>query len=526
MKACANPSCPERNPQPLSNFHHRANVRSGVESRCKTCVNVKVRERSHRRAKPNHERKAAPEVTKKFRRALSAKRYFITSAQNATPVHAGFFETLKRAAKHLKAEIVVIPYRYKNPTSRWEKNNQQDSEEWWTSDVEPYLYNGRKKLNANLVLAADVKIQPTASSPLSGFESLTGKESCIIGHPKMQMHPVPVPTGRMPKILTTTGTCTVKDYSDTKAGAIGAFHHYLGAILVEIDGGTFHLRQINADRVTGAFIDLDTEYTVDGAKKAPRALALAMGDAHAKFMCPKVDRATFGPGGIIETLDPEALVWHDVFDGYAPNPHHLGNPFIAQAKYQTGFGDVNAEVEETVAFIAKRTKGRRSFIVSSNHDNFLSRWVIREDWKRDPENAEFYLETALAMLRSVEMTPGGTQYADPFKHWVEKLKGDADIQPAPDNFKIADIECGMHGDKGPNGARGSLKNLSRLGCKVISGHTHTPGIEEGHYQVGTSTPLRLEYSMGGPSSWLNAHCVVYANSKRALLIIVDGAWRA
>ena len=82
----------------------------------------------------------------------------------------------------------------------------------------------------------------------------------------------------------------------------------------------------------------------------------------------------------------------------------------------------------------------------------------------------------------------------------------------------------MHGDKGPNGARGSRMNLRRIGVKSIIGHTHSCGIEEGCYQVGTSTALNLEYT-SGPSSWLNTHCVVYASGKRSLINIIEGEWR-
>jgi hypothetical protein len=459
----------------------------------------------------------------RFTRPLRAKRYLITAAQNATPVHAGFWRTLERAAAHLGAELVVVPLRYRNPTSQWTKT--QDADDWWAPEVVPHLFNTRARLNANLVLAADVKTQPTASAPLTGFESLTGAESCIIAHTKMQLRVVPVPTGRTPKILSTTGACTRPNYSETKAGAIGAFHHYLGALLVELDGKRFHLRQLNADRKSGAFIDLDTEYTPDGARPAPPATGLVLGDSHARFMCLRVDAATFGRGGIVETLQPETLVFHDVFDGYSANPHHLGNPFVAAAK--GALGDVRSEVEHTVGWIVERAQGRRAVLVDSNHGDFLARWVMRTDWRSDLRNAAFYLETAQAMLASARLGPGGSEYTDPWAYWVERLRGSADVRCLGpwESFKLADVECGMHGHLGPNGARGTLRNLARLGARVISGHSHTPGIEEGHYQCGTSTPLRLEYTRG-PSSWLNTHCVVYANGKRALLTVVDGAWRA
>lgn len=495
--------------------------RSGLM--CNGCSAEYARNRRHaERAIKGKPKTGEPQ--KRFARPLDSKRYIITSAQNATPVHPEFFHTLEVAAKHLGAELVVVPFRYKNPTSVWSKN--QESEERWAIEVAPYLFNVRKKLCPNLVLAADVKMQPTASSPVTGFESLTGGESCILGHPKMQLVSIPVPTGRFPKIITTTGACTRQNYTDTKAGKIGAFHHFLGAIIVEISGPKFHIRQVNADRTDGSFTDLATHYTEKGARPAPPALGLVLGDTHVRVTDPDVDRATFGKGGMVETLEPQTLVFHDLIDGETVNPHEVGDPFIAEAKRVAGRQDVRKEVVEVVEFVNTRAKGRQAVIVDSNHHDFLRRWIVRTDWRQDLKNARFYLETAQAMLRSAEMTPGGARYGDPFAYWVSKLGAGSNVRClGPDeSFKLADVECGMHGDDGPNGARGTIKNLARLGSKSISGHTHTPGIEEGAYQVGTSSMRRLAYQRG-PSSHLNAHCVVYATGKRALLLVIEGRWK-
>jgi len=451
------------------------------------------------------------------------RRFIITAAQNATPVHEKFLKSLEVACEHLNADLLVIPLRYKNPTSRWTAS--QANEETWAPEVVPYLFGQRKKLSANLSVLGNVKTQPTASSPLTGFDAMTHGESTIVGHTKLQLRTVATPQSRLPKILTTTGACTLPNYTDSKAGAIGAFHHTLGAALAEVDGKTFHLRQINADNQTGEFIDLQTLYRPDGVYVAPRAKALIMGDTHVDFADPAVIDATFGARGMVERLDPETLVWHDLLDGYSVNPHHAGNVFNAIAKLPNSRSSLKDEVQRAIEFVVKHTSSdRESVVVPSNHDNFFARWILSTDWRTAPGNAEFYLETALAMVRSVKLGDGGTEYADPFIHWGRRLAPGVRFLERDESLLIANTELGMHGDRGPNGARGSAKNLRRIGVKSIIGHSHSPAIEEGCYQVGTSTRLKLEYN-AGPSGWMNSHAVIYANGKRSLLHIIDGKWR-
>lgn len=463
----------------------------------------------------------------KFRRALgNATRFVITSAQNATPVNEEFLKSLEVYCEHNNAELIVIPIRYKNPTSRWTESQQ--NAEWWDERVHHYLYNYRKKLCANLVLLGDIKTIPTAESPLTGFDGITHGESGILGHSKLQLKAIPTPSHSMSKIMTTTGSVTLPNYTDSKAGKKGEFHHVFGATVVEAVGKKFHMRQINANK-DGSFTDWTEHYAPHGVVPAGPALGLVMGDTHYRFIDPKVKEATFGPGGIADELNPRHLIWHDLLDGYSRNPHHNGNPFIELAKRYQGrnMHDVAAEVEETILFLQSMTAGRTSVVVPSNHDDFLRRWIIDTDWRQDPENARFYLETALAMVNSVKMGSGGSEYINPFTYWINQLAGKDDIicLDMDESFTLADIECGFHGHRGPNGARGTINNLSKLGVKVISGHGHSPGIENGHYRTGTSTHLRLEYTEG-PSSWLNTHCIVYATGKRSLINIIDGEYKA
>lgn len=484
--------------------------------------------------------------------------FIITYGQNATPVHEGFWAALNACVEHRNADLLVKQGRYRNPTTRKEGRGQlQDSEpvgraidpdagkydpnddEWWDERLLPYLWNKRKDLiPGKLTFLGKTNITPTAARPLSGMDSITGGASGIIAHPHLELRTIATPHQALPKTMATTGACTVKNYSESKTGEKGEFHHTIGARIVEIRGNDFFTREINACE-DGSFIDLIWEYRPDGTvRPAPPAEALSMGDWHSGFTCDKVIGATFtNEDNMFRVLRPKRLFWGDLLDQYGRNHHHRDDPFIAIAKERdTEFnrGDLMQEVrfacEEVNKYteIASRQAGHRveSIIKCSNHDEALTRWVKEGDWKKDPENAEFYLETALRMARETSMSKGGHNYPQALHVWARELCPQAvllDRSGPGASYMVMEIECGMHGDVGPNGARGSAMNISKIGVKTIIEHSHTPHIVDGCYQSGTSTVLDLRYNRG-PSSWMNTHTVVYGNGKRALLTVIEGQW--
>ena len=450
--------------------------------------------------------------------------FVVTCAQNATPKHEPFYKALEQYANHRSAELLVIPTRYKNPTSRWTES--QANADWWDVPAKQLL-NTRFRINKNLQVIADVKTQPTAVQPLTGFEAITSGESAILGHTKLQFRTIATPQGRLPKILTTTGACTVPNYTDSKTGALGAFHHTLGACVVEARGGEFHIRQINAGK-DGVFYDLELRYGGAEPEASLRPLSLTMGDTHRRAIDKAVEKATFKE--IIPQLEPMNIVWHDLSDGSTVNPHAYGNPFIPIERHMLGENDVRQEIFEDLEYVFRHTpKDATSVIVPSNHNDFLQRWINDNDWRRlDPSNKTFYLETALALAKMAEKGGGfDAERLNAFIYWAKKRFDGVDkvkVLEYDESYMLGSIEHGMHGHRGPNGARGNPKNLRRIGVKTNTGHIHSPGIEEGNYSAGTSTPLRVGYNTG-PSSWLNTHILTYANSKRTLINIINGEWR-
>lgn len=476
----------------------------------------------------------------KFKRALDSKVFVVTAAQNATPLHDPFWKSLLQYCKFRGAELMVIPIRYKNPTSKWSES--QANAEWWleheTMEERPlqrYLWNVRKPLNKNISVLGDIKVQPTAVSPLTGFEGLTHGESAILGHTKLQLKVIATPQGKYPKILTTTGACTVKNYTDTRAGKLGEFHHTLGAAVVEIDGPRFHLRQINASK-DGSFYDIvEGEVTLFGADfsggkpwKSESIPGIVMGDTHVEGIDPAVERATFKE--IIPQLKPSKIFWHDLEDGGSVNHWAQKNPFVSGARYFSEQGSASEEFYDALAFVSERTPGlSQSIIVASNHNDWLHRWVLERDWKTlSPRDRGFYLTVASKLYNRAKLTDGdGAEKLNAFimlaqEHFVDN--GSVRVLDYEESVLVEGIECGMHGHYGPNGSRGSAKNMRRIGVRSIIGHSHTPAIEEGCYQVGTSTKLTRGYTHG-PSSWLNTHCLIYPNGKRTLINIIDGKWR-
>jgi hypothetical protein len=458
------------------------------------------------------------------------KIYVVTAAQNATPIHEPFFAALLKYCEVRGAELMVIPYRYKNPTSLWSDTNKGG--EWWFSSLEPYIVDTKVKITDGLQMLGQIKMQPTAVTPLSGFDAFTGSDSAILGHPKVQLKTVATPSNKMPKILTTTGACTVENYTDSKAGHKGRFHHNISALIVEVDGDKFHLRHVHGED-DGSFYDLQYKYTPRGRNLYGRAAAFVPGDIHAEFVDKSVENAMFGEGSICDVLNPETVAYHDIEDFYRRNHHHNGNDIISFGKHHYGRNNVEEGLQLSADFIDRNARpNTMNLIVRANHDEAFDRWLRDADPKYDPENTRFYYYMKFHQMDSVKMTDTGFSSIDAFEFWCRNPLDQRGITTGEEvvflkrdeSFVVAGIEIGFHGDKGINGSRGSAQAFSKIGPKTIIGHSHSPGITEGCYQVGLSAQFNLEYA-SGPSSWLHSHCLVYPNGSRVLLNVVGGEWR-
>jgi hypothetical protein len=81
----------------------------------------------------------------------------------------------------------------------------------------------------------------------------------------------------------------------------------------------------------------------------------------------------------------------------------------------------------------------------------------------------------------------------------------------------------LHGDRGANGAKGTIMGIAKLDRKVNGADKHQIAIYNHAYFCGTSGKLDQGWNHG-LSSWTHAHTVTYVNGTRAIYSIWKGAW--
>ena len=441
------------------------------------------------------------------------KRFLVSWAQSDTIVHKGFLKNIEAYAQEINAEILICAGRYKNPTSlsssKALKDKEKDVKNSWDSSVLTYLDANRHNLHKHLQLLSDVKIQPTASMPLSGMNSITGLESCIIGHPRVQLQSLPVMESYPHKLLLTTGACTLPNYTDTAIGKKSEFHHQFGFVIVELDGEDFHVRQIVADK-KGDFFDL-VFCAKNGviSKCGDGVPALIFGDLHLNEEDKVAVTTSFK---MVELLNPKNIFLHDLGNGHSVSHHEQKDPFIILEREEDGSWSLQKELDNIVDWL--NSYPQYNFIsVQSNHNEFIDRWLRNEDWRKT-KNKKLYLEFSNVVANG--LAPKGI-LAYYLKNHVTNLKS----LGLDESYNVLGFELGMHSHVGVHGSRSSPIQLKNLPMKSVVGHSHVPHRFDGSLSVGTLTKLRLSYNHGC-SAWLHSNVVIYPNGKASHLNIING----
>lgn len=439
----------------------------------------------------------------KVTRIKKKRKFIITSAVNDTELVMGAHGTFKKWAEENDAEYLIIPGVYKNPDLMHQGINGNYS---WPDEILPHLCNADVKIGSNIVVKGETRIQYTAVNPLNGLNHAGGIDSEIYGHPQIAAEPVATPRGVDPKYLMTTGSISKPNYGDSLKARKAEFHHSISALVIEVEGKNYWSRQVHYDG-SGAY-DLDKYYTPAKTTKSKSIAGLIYGDTHIKQLTEKTEALLQQVTG---ALRPKHKVFHDLHD-HDVGSHHKKDDVITLLK-QAHKRDISIR-DELMLSVKFLDKHPGCYLVESNHHRHLNQWFNRFNPKNDQVNLDLYYE--LGALVNSSISKGGTD--DLFRLFCEKYcKVKVNYVDSNDNFEIEGVNCSQHGDRGPNGSRGSAAAFAKTGVKTMIGHSHSWRIIKGAYQVGASVE-NLGYENGFSTNSI-AHGVIYRNGKRAIFSI-------
>ena len=468
------------------------------------------------------------------RRKLIGQRFVFTSAQNNTDVHDGFWKALQHFCEHNCATLYVSRFTYNK--AEWTKRGGvtkkaevEQEELYYDPRIEPHMLDEQVKIADGLVFCGELDILPTAATPLATLHNYTGPNSGIVPHSKVHLESYATMKGQDAKFMYTTGACTLRNYINRKAGQVATFHHVFGALYVEVSNdGKWFVRQLIADD-SGAFYDLDTYYTPEfGALVGGNVAVVTLGDIHIE----KVDHTALNTAlQMLDTLQPEHVFVHDVLDFETRNHHNIKDPHFLADQYFNSPNSVEANVEAAARFLyglKTRYPNTTIHVVRSNHDQALERWLKDQSAAGDPANAAYWHLLNYAVHECIK----NNEPFDVFRWAVQNAAAKNDISVTGVHFVqedesvvILDIEHGMHGHRGPNGARGSAKSLRPMGRKTNTGHSHSAYIIDGNWVAGVLGTLDMKYN-AGPSSWSHSNIITYANGKRCMITQRGNKWKA
>ena len=368
------------------------------------------------------------------------------------------------------------------------------------------------KLNSNLKLY-DTGILASQINPLTGFNKKLHRDfSYILPSPKIRYLSIPN-TSTSPRFLATTGALTHGNYKMHIAqGRKADLEHEYGFVYVKVRSNRLFSYYPVMALKNGNFNHY-REYYKGGKVFDQQPEAIVLGDWHTGETCPKVRKETIRT---LDNLKPKKVFFHDFFNGKSINHHEQKNHLSKARLWADKMHVLEEEVKECLTeldFFAKKFPDIEFFIVESNHDQFLSRYIGEENFLEDGQNSVFSCKMFVQVMNQHQ----------PILRTAMELVGDIPSNvrflKEDEEFRIKGVGLDYHGHRGMNGARGSGASFDRFNLKLISAHTHTPAIYQNGMTVGTSTLLRLNYTKGA-SSWLNAHSVLYSSGKYTLLSII------
>lgn len=453
--------------------------------------------------------------TEEYREALNDeikkyKKFVITTAVMGKEVNKPFADSLRNYAKRNNALLIALPCE--DVVSRGKKTSK-------TLEISPELSDFRvvfkdTYINNNLCLCA-IKVSAKQINPLTGLDRLTVQRqaSIIVASPKVFLKYVPNMHYDIPPALMTTGAVTINNYDtdrymSKRTSTLAEGDHAYGAIIVEVeDEHIFHFRHVRASSYN-SITDMGIDYLPDGSVQPMDNTVMVMGDSHTGYHDKEL-HVSIMEAALKSGVD--TIFLHDIFNATSVTHHDKGKGITRAIKAKENKLDLKLECTAIRNYLNNIIlHGMDAYIVSSNHDHMLLRWLEEGGYINDPLNYEMGVSLAAAAIKGHDPLKYAIEneigYKEERVHWLKE----------DESCKVYGVECSNHGSAGANGSKGSLQIFEKgLGNCVVA-HTHSAAIIRDAYCVGTVGVMDQGYNRG-LSSWTRTCCLIYKNGTKQLI---------
>ncbi len=419
-----------------------------------------------------------------------------------------------------------------------------DEDNWYDPKLASYILDENVLLAPGCVWNGRSNILPTRKYPLSDKANLNGRLSNVIPHTKMHLESVPSMADEATKLNLSTGSLTQRNYLQKDAGYVAEQDHDYGFTMIAVDSdanwfptqieftdeGLMFFGPQGFGAVTVRNSDVKAIRTEDLTPENSVTEAINWGDTHASEMDLGIRRLAFGAGGMLDETMPYYQFHNDLFSMRSRGHHELKDFVRSYEKYADGEDSVEDELQITADVLTESDRDWcETIVVPSNHDRHLDRWVNEADFRLDPLNAKFFARCLYQTLDAIDCGDKDFNLLE----WALRDVGDFGMVrflSEDEGFVLCKrkgfpgIECGLHGDLGPNGSRGTTMSLIRLGRPINKGHDHI-ATRKGKVMSAGALAIRLPY-MHGPNSHTVANIMTFKNGARTHVIMWNGKWRA
>jgi len=321
----------------------------------------------------------------------------------------------------------------------------------------------------------------------------------------------PYDTNSETRQIWSTGTISNLEFQNTVSGRLDSKNITFGGLLLEYDLDTNNYLPRNLICKEHCIYDKNFMYlpndTVEILNTVP---AMVLGDIH----FPEHDISALEKTiDLIKQCNPKMVFLHDVFSLNSINHHELNNPVTKLVRQTELTKSLKKELEEDIKLLKywflDRFPNINFYVVSSNHDNFLIKWLNTGEFVNSNDKETYKIGCSMAS----KIIDGKNPIAEmiPYKN-IEFLKESSTLQPVPG------IECANHGHIGIAGSRGNINAYNKTYEQAVIGHTHSSKIQEGTVTVGTNSLLELTYT-NTIMDWSHANAIIFPNSSIQLVLM-------